>query len=155
MATEHRLIPDSERHEPKGVSTAAVGQVYRSNGSASGAWKDDVVVLSGVIEDVGTASFILIPVPVNCTVLSFKAVLGGAITVANSNITITRGGDSGAVGALVIPYVGSAEGTTINGTPSGNANLVASTHNYLKITTDGGASSAAPLYVSVKVKVTE
>lgn len=32
---EHRLIPDSERHEPKGASTALGGQVVKSNGDGS------------------------------------------------------------------------------------------------------------------------
>lgn len=32
---EHRLIPDSERHEPKGASTATAGQVVKSNGNGT------------------------------------------------------------------------------------------------------------------------
>jgi phage tail sheath protein FI len=39
MTIEHKLIPDSERHEPKGASTAFSGQVYVSNGSQSGVWR--------------------------------------------------------------------------------------------------------------------
>lgn len=39
MTIEHRLIPDAERHEPKGASSAFSGQVYVSNGSQSGAWR--------------------------------------------------------------------------------------------------------------------
>jgi hypothetical protein len=38
MAIEHVDIPDGERHEPKGVSTASLGQVYVANGAASGTW---------------------------------------------------------------------------------------------------------------------
>jgi len=36
---EHRNIPDSELHEPKGASTALVGQVYTSDGAGSGSWQ--------------------------------------------------------------------------------------------------------------------
>lgn len=36
---EHRNIPDSELHEPKGASTALVGQVYISDGAGSGSWQ--------------------------------------------------------------------------------------------------------------------
>lgn len=155
MATEHRLIPDNERHEPKGISTASAGQVYRSNGSASGAWKDDVVCISGVIDDVSTAGFILIPLPVNGTILSIKAVLGGALASANSVVTITRGGDGGTVGTINIVQSGSAEGTTFNATPSGNADVSMNTHNYLKVATDGGSTNTVPLYIAIKMKVTE
>jgi hypothetical protein len=39
MATiNHKDIPDGERHEPKGVSTATAGQVYVASGSGSGTW---------------------------------------------------------------------------------------------------------------------
>lgn len=155
MATEHSLIPDGKRHEPKGIAAAVIGQIYRSDGSASGAWKDDVISLSGVIDDVSTASFILLPLPANCIVVSVKAVLANAITVANSAVTITRGGDGLTVASLTIPFTGSAEGTTINNTSPGNNTLVANTHNYLKVATDGASTTTAKLYVVVKVKVTE
>lgn len=35
---EHRDIPDSQRHEPKGASSAIQGTFYISNGSGSGNW---------------------------------------------------------------------------------------------------------------------
>jgi hypothetical protein len=35
---QHRDIPDAQRHEPKGISTASANQLYLSNGSASGSW---------------------------------------------------------------------------------------------------------------------
>lgn len=36
---QHSAIPDGERHEPKGVSTASSGQVYVADGAASGSWR--------------------------------------------------------------------------------------------------------------------
>jgi hypothetical protein len=35
---QHSAIPDGQRHEPKGISTATANQVYVANGSASGSW---------------------------------------------------------------------------------------------------------------------
>jgi hypothetical protein len=35
LAIEHKDIPDDARHEPKGASTASLGQVLRSNGGGS------------------------------------------------------------------------------------------------------------------------
>ena len=35
---QHKDIVDAERHEPKGISTAAANTVYMSNGSATGSW---------------------------------------------------------------------------------------------------------------------
>lgn len=35
---QHAVLTDPQLHEPKGVSTAASGKVYRANGSGSGTW---------------------------------------------------------------------------------------------------------------------
>lgn len=35
---QHRDIPDAQRHEPKGASTAAAGTAYVSDGAGSGTW---------------------------------------------------------------------------------------------------------------------
>lgn len=35
---QHSALTDPQLHEPKGVSTAASGKVYRANGSGSGVW---------------------------------------------------------------------------------------------------------------------
>lgn len=36
---EHKDIPDADLHEPKGVASAAVEQVYVADGAGSGAWQ--------------------------------------------------------------------------------------------------------------------
>ena len=49
---EHVAIAEANLHEPKGVSTATVDQVYHANGAGSGTWKaaadtpDNVVVIN-------------------------------------------------------------------------------------------------------------
>jgi hypothetical protein len=35
---QHKDIPDNNRHEPKGISTATNGQVYVASGTGSGTW---------------------------------------------------------------------------------------------------------------------
>ena len=39
MAIQHSAIPDGQRHEPKGISTATASQLYVANGSTSGTWR--------------------------------------------------------------------------------------------------------------------
>lgn len=39
MAVQHRNLPDSELHEPKGAATAVTNTMYISDGSGSGTWK--------------------------------------------------------------------------------------------------------------------
>jgi nucleoside phosphorylase len=38
MAIQHAVIEDPDIHEPKGVATATVGQVYVADGAGSGDW---------------------------------------------------------------------------------------------------------------------
>lgn len=38
MAIEHKDIPDPQRHEPKGISSASTKQLYLANGAGSGTW---------------------------------------------------------------------------------------------------------------------
>ena len=39
MTVQHSAIPDGQRHEPKGIDSAAAGTAYISDGSASGSWQ--------------------------------------------------------------------------------------------------------------------
>lgn len=60
MAIQHRNIPDAERHEPKGASTATVGQVLASSGSGLTAFINpntlDNITLSSSLEAISTTS---------------------------------------------------------------------------------------------------
>lgn len=62
MATiQHSSIPDGQRHEPKGISSATNKQVYVANGSASGAWsKVGPISLSGVASNGTAGQFIAV-----------------------------------------------------------------------------------------------
>lgn len=153
MAIEHVSIPDGERHEPKGASTATIDQVYASDGAGSGAWREVPYSDTVVLTDVGTASFELMPIPVNVKIQSIRFTLYGAITTADSTITVTRGGDAASLGTQVIAFTGSAEGTTFDMTPSGNNTLTASTHKYLKFATNGNSSGVAKMSITIKAKV--
>ena len=154
MAIEHKNIVDAQRHEPKGASTATVDQVYASDGAGSGTWRELPVQAHARLADVSTASFVLIPITSNCTIQSIRFVLANAITTADSTITVTRGGDAASLGTKVIAFSGSAEGTTFDLTTGSNNTLVAATHKYLKIATDGLSSTSCELSIAVKYKVT-
>lgn len=153
MAIEHVNIPDGERHEPKGASTATVDQVYAADGAGSGAWREIPYTDTVIMADVSNPSFEIIPIPVNVKIQSIRFVLHSAITLADSTITVTRGGDSASLGTQVIAFTGSAEGTTFDMTPSGNNTLTASTHKYLKITTNGNSTTTAKMSITIKAKV--
>lgn len=150
MAIEHVSIPDGERHEPKGISTATIDQVYVADGAASGAWRTLPFTDTVVMDDVSAASFEIIPIPQNCIIDSITYVLHAAITVANSTITVTRGGDAASLGTQVIAFTSSAEGSTFTQTPGGNNTLTAATHKYLKFASDGGSTTTARMSITIK-----
>ena len=150
MAVEHIDIPDGERHEPKGASTATIDQVYASDGAGSGAWRTPYFQDTVIMADVSAIGFEIIPIPQNCIIDSITYVLHGAITVANSTITVTRGGDAASLGTQVIAFTASAEGTTFTQTPSGNNTLTAGTHKYLKFASDGGSTTTIKMSITIK-----
>jgi len=58
---QHSAIPDGQRHEPKGISTAANKTIYIANGSASGAWtKLGPQSLSGVTTNGSLGQFVAV-----------------------------------------------------------------------------------------------
>ncbi len=150
MAIEHVDIPDGERHEPKGAAAATIDQVWVSDGAASGAFRSlpfqDTVIMADVS---APATFEIIPLPTNCIIDTIVFVLHGAISIADSTITVTRGGDAASLGTRVISFTASAEGTTFTLTPAGNNTITAATHKYLKFITDGNSTTTAKLSITI------
>lgn len=150
MAIEHVDIPDGERHEPKGAAAATIDQVWVSDGAASGAFRTLPFQDTVIMDDVSNPSFEIIPIPNNCIIDSIVFVLHAAITVANSVVTVTRGGDAASLGTQTITQAASAEGTTFTMTPSGNNTLTAATHKYLKFATNGASTTTAKMSITIK-----
>lgn len=150
--TSHASLTGSDLHEPKGVSGASADTVYVANGGGSGTWqkitKDSInassvkdinkVYLTATLADVSTASATYIPLPFACTLNSVTSVISGAITVANSIITVTKVGGFSA-GTMTITAAGSAEGDIDSLVPVSNNTF--SANDWLKISTDGGSTT--------------
>lgn len=45
---QHKDLPESQLHEPKGASTANSGEIYTANGSGSGTWSPPVDQIAGM-----------------------------------------------------------------------------------------------------------
>lgn len=160
---EHADLTDPELHEPKGASSATANKVYVANGSGSGTWKkittseldtssiigSNEVFLTAVIDDVSTASSVLISIPFSCSFTSAQVTLGGTITVANSSLSFTRNDAASFGTALTITYSGSVEGSVFTFTPSINTSIASG--GYIKITTDGASTTTQPLYITIKL----
>lgn len=182
MASVHSTLTGADLHEPKGADGATANTVYIANGLGSGVWQKPSAVnttisdpnnvfagtdveaalyeawregylVDGVFADVSNPETILLPIPYSCTVVSIKMILSGSITVANSVVTVTRS-DGAAMGSQTIAFSGSAEGTSFVFTPSGNNVFTGGVHNYIKLVSDGGSTTAAKLYVQALLRRT-
>jgi hypothetical protein len=178
----HSTLTGADLHEPKGVASANSGEVYVADGSSSGAWEklsaDNVLVsdpngvftatnvetvlyeiyrtenlIEYAFDDISNPSTVLVPIPFSCEVMEITFLLAGAITTANSTVTVTRS-DGAAMGTQVITFSGSAEGTAFTFTPSGNEDITFPTHRYVKLVTDGASSTSTKCYIQVRIKRT-
>lgn len=86
MPIQHRLIPDAQLHEPKGVVSAASSTLYHSNGAGSGTWKKvEASSLNGITTDGGVTG--LVPVSNGSEGFSYKRLSshGSLVITANTN----------------------------------------------------------------------
>lgn len=161
MALHHELT-GADLHEPKGVESASANTVYAADGAGSGTWKKvnvsmidtssiqspNNIYLHAVLPDVSTPSSILVPVPAACTFENAVLTLGNAITVANASVSFARNDAASFGSAVTITQSGSAEGTTFTFTSTINKSIAA--NGYVKITSDGGSTTTAPLYITLR-----
>lgn len=159
----HKDLTGADLHEPKGADSASADTLYVFDGLGSGTAQKitldsfdltsvqnpNTIYLSGRLDDVSTASFILISVPDDMTLQSARMTLGTGITIADSVVSFTRNDGSSFGSTVTITQSGSAEGTGFSFTATLNQDITAG--GYVKITTDGASTTTAPLYVTLKL----
>lgn len=176
MSIQHADITDPYIHEPKDISLASANQVYVADGTGSGIWSvlgaDSIDIaevisevqsdlndgtlevtgighVSGVIQDISQAGdFVILPVPVNCTVIRATMVLGGEITVADAEVNLYNPSGSTMGSPVTVPFDGSAKGDLFSYTATGNNELTGP--SYIEVRTNGASTDTQPLYVTVE-----
>lgn len=156
---QHKDIPDGERHEPKGVSTALSGAVYVANGAGSGTWVTREEAYGELFESAKTIS-----VAVADTYYPIAGVSAGL----SSNLTLnaTTGEltiDSAGVYRLAFNAVSSLSGAskeditfryTVNGVPATRTIAVTSSHALEKQSCAANALLDLQVGDVIKVEVT-
>jgi hypothetical protein len=151
----HKDLTGVDLHEPKGAAAASANTIYTSDGAGSGTWSKVTVNsidatsikninerrLLIVLPDVSAASSVIVPVSETCALVSVYGMLNGAITVANSNLTVYKNGVTN-LGTAVVAFAGSAKGDDY--TISASANTLAS-GDYIEIASDGGSTTTMPM----------
>lgn len=156
---QHKDIPDGERHEPKGVSTAQSGAVYVANGTGSGTWVPREEAYGELFASAKTISVAVAgtyyPIEDISTGLSNNMTLDGA----TGEITV----DSAGVYRLAFNAVSSISGAskeditfryTVNGTPATRTIAVTSSHALEKQSCAANALVDLQVGDVIKVEVT-
>mgnify|MGYP003643080086 CR=1 FL=1 len=143
----HSTLTGSFLHEPKGVAAAGSGTVYIANGSGSGVWTNPQTVvpltLTGVIDDISTASTIYFGIPYAGTI---EKVLEGAISGSDSTITV-KNASAASMGTITVANSSSAAGDVDTLSPSTNNSI--SANSFMTVETDGASSGHKNLFITV------
>ena len=139
----HKDLPESELHEPKGVSTASNGTSYVSNGSGSGTWKQAPYkyVLTHEITDFKTPHSHYHVVPIGGTIVKIYSIIDQAFTGSDEIITFKRNGSAIVGATITIEQASSAAGTIDSSIPS--SNNVVSEGDIIELIGNGGSTSAS------------
>lgn len=163
---EHSTLTGASLHEPKGVATATINKHYCSNGSGSGTWQKltssevDTSSIFNVnkgklvvqMDDISTASFVLVPFPEAVTFTLATIILSAGITSTDSILTFTNSTGPSTVGTKTITQSGSVEGSRFTFTPSVNNSFT--TGSYMKIATDGASSTVSVAQILIDYTLT-
>ncbi len=145
----HSTLTGADLHEPKGVESATVGEVYVADGLGSGSWTNPPYTVSGVIDDVSTAATIYIPIPYAGTVVKVVTVLNGSITTANATLTVYDGSNV-SMGTITVTQSGSAAGDIDVLNPASNNTVT--NDSRIRIDTDGACDTARKLFVTAFIR---
>lgn len=152
MATEHVDIADGERHEPKGIASATIGEIYQADGSESGNWKQPTVALTVPMTDISTAKSVWVVAPFAGVIEKIYSVIDGAITVADCGLTVEIGGVLVTGSGITIAYTGSAAGDVDVATPTA-LNVVAA-GDAIEIITDGLSTTNVKATITLLIRGT-
>jgi fumarate reductase subunit C len=155
MATiSHKNIADADRHEPKGASTAALGTVYVSDGSGSGAWEVCPAKTAVCISDMPlsplTTTIRYAAAPFAGVITKLYAILNQTITANDAVITFAINGVDITNGAITVSSSGTA-GTVYSATPTA-LNTVVAGDKITATITNAAASSIYTVHVSIIIE---
>ena len=142
----HSSLTGADLHEPKGVETANSEDVYVADGSGSGSWKGQTLLLNKKITDISGSFDRYIPLPVACRVVHITTALSAAISGSDLVLTVKNAAGS-SMGTITVTQSGSAAGDVDTLTPSSNNTFAVNTA--IEIEGNGGPSSHVDLDVAI------
>ena len=142
----HSSLTGADLHEPKGVETANSEDVYVADGSGSGSWKGQTLLLSKKLTDISGSFDRYIPLPVACRVVHITTAISAAISGSDLVLTF-KNAAAASMGTVTVTQSGSAAGDIDTLTPSSNNTFAVNTA--IEIEGNGGPSSHVDLDVAI------
>jgi len=142
----HSSLTGADLHEPKGVETANSEDVYVADGSGSGSWKGQTLLLNKKITDISGSFDRYIPLPVACRVVHITTAISAAISGSDLVLTF-KNAAAASMGTVTVTQSGSAAGDIDTLTPSSNNTFAVNTA--IEIEGNGGPSSHVDLDVAI------
>jgi hypothetical protein len=157
---EHRLLTGDQLHEPKGIDTASIDQIYVATGSGTGIWLSrfagnnnlNKYTMSGRFDDISAPSSVFLFCPQKGLVTKLSGVLNGPITGANATITLYKNGVI-TPATLVIPFTASTAGTAANVVLS--PYIAVNENDVLELRSDGASSTTAAFSALITLSATQ
>jgi len=142
----HSSLTGADLHEPKGVETANSEDVYVADGSGSGSWKGQSLLLDLKLTDISSSFDRYVPIPVACKVVHITTALSAAIAGSDLVLTVKNAAGS-SMGTITVTQSGSAAGDIDTLTPTSNNTFAANTA--IEIEGNGGPTSHVDLDVTI------
>jgi hypothetical protein len=162
---EHSQLTGASLHESKGVSSAAADTVAVATGGGSTVWEkitpdslnstlvDRTTLRTLVVQmtDVTLAQVVYAVIPFACTVTKVSSVISNAFATANCIVTVANNAGS-SMGTITIATAGSAAGDIDTLSPSSNNTFTAG--QTIRLTSDGGGTTATPCTFTIEYTLT-
>tara|TARA_R110000787_G_scaffold170328_2_gene283047 strand:+ start:7849 stop:8349 length:501 start_codon:yes stop_codon:yes gene_type:complete len=163
MTTPHPNLTGAEIHEPKGIDSAAVDQLYSATGGGSGIFQKikvanidatsvknvNKIYLNVEFDDISTAQSVWVVAPLAGTVTGIKSVIGGPLASVNAALTFEIGGTLITGSGITVAFSGSAGGTVDSSTPTA-ANAVTA-GQAIECITDGGSTNIVKCVLTIEI----
>lgn len=157
--TQHADLTGADLHEPKGAAAASANTVYVADGAGSGTWQKVGLSQSSEVKgfvvaehpDISEATSIYVPFSRAVTIDKVTTVIEDNITVANAILTVYNA-SSVSMGSITITQSGSAPGDV--DTLASPVNNSVSADSYIRITSDGGSTTACRCQIVIEFTYT-
>lgn len=142
----HSSLTGADLHEPKGVETANSEDVYVADGSGSGSWKGQSLLLDLKLTDISAGFDRYVPIPVACRVVKITTAL--SVAISGSDLVLTFKNAAGnSMGTITVTQSGSAAGDIDTLIPSSNNTFVVDTA--IEIEGNGGPTTHEDIDVTI------